>query len=169
MICAHCRQTELTPRINNRHHTLTTAAERADDIVEVEVAKSSNIRSNEKTVATASVVTVMNVRVQYLSNSFGKRTSYTKTVQVVPLCTWTLETWSLKSDPNVTHCPLAGKMSTQLPWKLFDVQNSTAAALCSASVKSFAYSIEKETYSLESSSIARRSGEQERRDGEECL
>ena len=109
----------------------------------------------------------MNVRVQYLSNSFGKRTSYTKTVQVVPLCTWMLETWSLKSDPNVTHCPLAGKMSTQLPWKLFDVQNSTAAALCSASVKIPAYNVEKETYSFKSSSIARRCGEQECRDGEE--
>ena len=80
-----------------------------------------------------------------------------------------LDTWSLKSDPNVTHCPLAGKMSTQLPWKLFDVQNSTAAALCSASVKSFAYSSEKETDSLESSSIARGGGEQECCDGEECL
>ena len=78
-------QTELTPKINNKHHTLTTAAERADDIVEVEVTKCSNIRSNEETVAAASVVTVLNVWVQYLSNSFGKRTSYTKTVQVVPL------------------------------------------------------------------------------------
>ena len=34
-------------------------------------------------------------------------------------------------------------MSTQLPWKLFDVQNSTAAALCSASVKIFAFNVEK--------------------------
>ena len=72
MICAHCRQTELTPRINSRHHTLTTAAERADDIFEVEVSKCSNIGSNEKTVAAASIVTVMNVWVQYLFNSSGK-------------------------------------------------------------------------------------------------
>ena len=84
MICAHCRQAELTPRINNRHHTLTTAAERADDIVEVEVAKCSHIGSNEKTVAAASVVTVMKVGFSTYNLS-GKRTSYTKTVQVVPL------------------------------------------------------------------------------------
>ena len=67
-----------TNRVNSENkqpapHTLTTAAERADDIVEVEVAKCSNIRSNEKTVAAASVVTVTNMWVQYLSNSFGKR------------------------------------------------------------------------------------------------
>ena len=69
-------QTELTPKINNRHHTLTTAAERADDVVEVEVSKCGNIGSNEKAVAAASVVTVMNVWVQYLFNSLGKKGLY---------------------------------------------------------------------------------------------
>ena len=85
IICAHCRQAELTPRINNRHHTLTTAAERADDIVEVEVAKCSNIGSNEKTVAAASIVAVVALRFSTFPTHLEKESSYTKTVQVVPL------------------------------------------------------------------------------------
>ena len=64
---------------------LATAGKRADDIVEVEVAKCSNIGSNEKTVAAASIVAVVARRFSTFSTHLGKGVSYTKTVQVVPL------------------------------------------------------------------------------------